>query len=74
MHIVVILALIPVDISGSEVKPTMPSVLHILRGSILSVRCFICLIHTRICVIDILAHIPIDNCGSLREPLEVSCG
>jgi len=40
IRIVTIHALIPFDITGSKVKPTIPSVLRFLRWSIISLRCF----------------------------------
>jgi len=62
IRIVAILTLIPVDISGSQVKPTMPLVLYIVRWSIIGLRCFFLLIRIRI--IAILAVIPGDITGS----------
>jgi len=70
--IIAILALMPVDISGSQVKPTMPSVLDILRWSMIGMRCFFLLIH--ISIIAILALIPVDISGSQVKPLEFSSG
>ena len=51
---------------------TMPSVLHILRWSIIGLRCFFLLICIRI--IAILAPIPVDITGSQIKPLELSRG
>jgi len=69
--IVVILALIPVDISVLQVKPTLPSVLYILHWFIIGLQCFFFLI--RICIVVILPLIPIDITGSQVKPLKCSC-
>jgi len=70
IRIVTMLALIPVDITGSEVKPMTPSVLHILRWSIIGLQCLFLLILIRI--ITIFAPIPVDITGSQIKPLEFS--
>jgi hypothetical protein len=44
LRIVAILALLPGNITGSQVTPSMASVLYIPGGSIISVRCFVFLI------------------------------
>jgi hypothetical protein len=51
---------------------TIPSVLHILHGSIIGLRWFVLLI--RICIIAILALIPVDITGSPVKPLKFSRG
>ena len=72
IHIVAILALIPVDITGDQLNPTMPSVLHILRWSIIGLRCFF--LRLRIRIIALLALIPVDIAGSQVKPLSFSYG
>jgi len=52
IHMVGILALLPVDLGSSQSKPTMQSVVHILCWSIIGLRCYSLLI--RICIVTIL--------------------
>jgi len=47
---------------------TMPSVLHILRRSIIDLRCFFVLIRIRIRIVAILALIPVDITGPQVNP------
>jgi hypothetical protein len=72
MRVVTILALMPIDITGFQVKPTMPSVLYIMPGFIIGLRCFCLLIHIRI--IAILALISVDSTSSPVIPPEFSRG
>jgi len=70
IRIIAILALLPVDITGSQVKPTMPSVLPILHCSIIGFRCFFLLFRIRI--VAILALSAIHIAGSQIKHLEFS--
>jgi len=54
-----------------SVSSIMPSVLQILHWSIIGLRCFILLIH--ICMVALIALIPVDIAGSQVKPLGFSC-
>jgi len=71
IRIVTIISVIPINITGSHVKPTMPSVLHNLRSSMIGLWFFCLLIPIHI--VPFLALIPFDIAGSQVLPLEFSC-
>jgi hypothetical protein len=72
IHIVAILVLITIDITSSQVKPTMPWLLNILHGSIIGLWWLFLLI--RIHIVAILGPILVDITGAQAKPLELSCG
>ena len=71
---VAIVALIPADITGSQVKSTMPLVLHILHWSVIGLQGFFLLIRIRFRIVAIRALRPVYITSSMVKPLEVSCG
>jgi len=68
---VTILTLLPVDITGSQVKHSMPTVLDTLHSSIIGLRCIFLLIYICIRIVAILTRLPTDISSSQVKPHHV---